>query len=162
MPALTAHAINSGLVTKLSSPTNWTRSPSVAVSSASRSVGLAEAILDAPDGELVDHLRVAIDHVLARQRLATNGVPAVTVKFAGGRIEGDRDAVAPGGVTGVANGVHDQLQNLFWQGDIGREATLIAQPCLEATFRQYRTQPLIDFGAGTDARVATALRSARS
>ena len=63
-------------------------------------VVFGEAVLDAPDREVLDQLRVPVDHVGGGEGLAVDVVGAVAVELAGGGVQGDRDAVAARGVPG--------------------------------------------------------------
>src|SRR6185436_5636220 len=73
----------SELVTNRSSPTTWTRSPTVAVSS-------CQPALDGDDRVGVEPFGVDARHLRGRPRLALEVVPAVGVELRGGRVHRQR------------------------------------------------------------------------
>ena len=98
---LMASVMTAGLVTKMSSPTSLDAfAEPLGEGDPAVPVVLGEAVLDAPDREIFDQLRVPVDHVSGGQGLAVDVVGAVAVELAGGGVEGDGDALAAGGVPG--------------------------------------------------------------
>ena len=97
-------ASRSGLVTKKSSPTSWHLSPTFSVSFFQPCpVVLAEAVLEADDGVLVDPVGPELDHLAGLQRAAflgqlvgvlTLGIGLTVDELGDGRVERDGDLLA--------------------------------------------------------------------
>ena len=63
-------------------------------------VVLAHPVFDAPHRKPFDDARIAVDQLVAGQRLPAQPIAAITVEFTGGRVQRDGYTVAPGGVAG--------------------------------------------------------------
>jgi hypothetical protein len=85
------------------------------------------------------------------EQVARHLVPPVAVpELRGRRVQGDRDSVRAGPVAGVADGLHEQGENVLGFGDLGREAALVAQPDRQLAADQLGPQRRVDLGTGAD------------
>ena len=131
----------SGLVTKMSSPTSWSRSPSRSVVELPAvPVVLGVAVLERDDGELVHEPRVEVRHLGRRRLAALEAVDAVGEELARRRIERDRDLLP---VAGLLGRVEDRLDRRLARGQVGREAALVADGGGEALLLQHLLQRVV-------------------
>ncbi len=139
----------SGFVTKRSSPTSWTRSPSSLVSCAHAvPVVFGEAVLDRDDRVALDELGPERRHRRALELAALEAVGAVAEDLARRRVERDRDAVA---VPGPLGRLEDRLDRGLARLEVGREAALVADPGREPAFAQDALELVVDLDADPQA-----------
>ena len=125
----------SGFVTKRSSPTSWTRSPSSAVSSLPGvPVVLGGAVLDRDDREPGEQVVPEAGDLVGAELAALEAVGAVAVDLARRRVERDRDRIA---VPGALGGLEDRLDRGLARREVRREAALVADAGREPALVQH-------------------------